>query len=212
MPSIADLRNEYTRGGLREEDLHADPFKQFDQWMHIAIEAGEYEPTAMTLATVTPEGWPAARIVLLKHYDERGFVLFTNYDSDKGRQLEAVPRAALVVYWHELERQVRIVGEVEKTSRAEAEAYFARRPRGSQLGAWVSRQSKVIASRDELKQGLATHEAEFAGRDVPCPPHWGGYRVKPVTIEFWQGRQNRLHDRLCYVREGEVWRIERLAP
>jgi len=139
-------------------------------------------------------------------------VLFTNYDSDKGQQLAAVPRAALVVYWHELERQVRIVGEVEKTSRAEAEAYFTRRPRGSKLGAWVSRQSKVISSRDELEQGLREREAEFAGGDVPCPPHWGGYRVKPATIEFWQGRQNRLHDRLCYVREGEGWRVERLAP
>ena len=213
LKSIADLRKEYTRGGLDEADADPDPIAQFDLWIHQAIQAGIYEPTAMTLATITPQGEPAARVVLLKHFDHDGFVFFTNYDSDKGRDLAANPRAGLCFYWDQLERQVRVTGGVSKTSREASEKYFARRPRGSQLGAWVSRQSKPIAGRRVLEEDLARHEAQFAGRDVPCPPHWGGYCVKPDTIEFWQGRQNRLHDRLRYTRQADgTWKIERLAP
>ena len=166
----------------------------------------------MVLATATVDGSPSARVVLLKAFDERGFVFFTDYRSRKGSELEDNPRAALVLHWKELERQVRITGPVERTSIEDSEAYFRSRPIGSRLGAWVSHQSAVIPSRTALEAGLAEVEERFAEGDVPLPPYWGGYRVRPETIEFWQGRESRLHDRIRYLRSGEAWRIERLAP
>ena len=166
----------------------------------------------MVLATATPDGRPSARMVLLKGFDHQGFVFFTDYRSRKARELEANPRAALGVHWSELERQVRIEGSVTRTSLEESEAYYRTRPTGSRLGAWVSHQSRVIASREELEAGLREVERRFTGTEVPLPPDWGGYRVSPECFEFWQGRESRLHDRIRYLREGERWRIERLSP
>jgi pyridoxamine 5'-phosphate oxidase len=186
--------------------------RQFARWFGDAHRAELLEPNAMTLATATPDGEPSARIVLLKGADERGFAFFTDYRSRKGQDLEANPRAALVFHWGELERQVRITGAVSRVSREESEAYFRSRPRGSRLGAWTSQQSSVIPSREALEERLGKMAARFDGSDVPLPPHWGGFRVRPDTIEFWQGRESRLHDRIRYVREGGVWRIERLSP
>jgi len=210
--SIADLRREYALARLDEKDVSRDPVAEFARWFAEAQAAEVEEPNAMVLATATPDGTPSARVVLLKGFDERGFVFFTDYRSRKGAELEANPRAALVLHWSELERQVRITGDVTRTSAEESEAYYRSRPLGSRLGAWVSHQSQAIPSRDVLEGGLREVERRFAGGDVPLPPYWGGYRVKPGAIEFWQGRQNRLHDRVRYVREGETWRIERLAP
>jgi len=210
--SIADLRREYALARLDEKDVSRDPIAEFARWFAEAQAAEVEEPNAMVLATATPDGTPSARVVLLKGFDERGFVFFTDYRSRKGAELEANPRAALVLHWSELERQVRITGDVTRTSAEESEAYYRSRPLGSRLGAWVSHQSQAIPSRDVLEGGLREVERRFAGGDVPLPPYWGGYRVKPGAIEFWQGRQNRLHDRVRYVKEGETWRIERLAP
>jgi len=210
--SVADLRREYALARLDEKDVSRDPIAEFARWFAEAQAAEVEEPNAMVLATATPDGAPSARVVLLKGFDERGFVFFTDYRSLKGAELEANPRAALVLHWSELERQVRITGDVTRTSAEESEAYYRSRPLGSRLGAWVSHQSQAIPSRDVLEGGLREVERRFAGRDVPLPPYWGGYRVRPGTIEFWQGRENRLHDRVKYVREGETWRIERLAP
>jgi pyridoxamine 5'-phosphate oxidase len=208
----AALRREYAREGLSESAAHDDPLIQFDRWFSQALGASVLEPNAMTLATIDAEGMPSARIVLLKGFDARGFVFFTNYDSHKGKELAKTPRAALVFFWPELERQVRIVGAVERVSRDESEIYFHSRPPGSQLGAWASEQSAVIASRQVLEDRLVALEEQYRGREVPVPPHWGGFRVVPKTIELWQGRPNRLHDRLLYTRDGESWRRERLAP
>jgi pyridoxamine 5'-phosphate oxidase len=210
--SIADLRREYALARLDEKAVSRDPIAEFARWFAEAQAAEVEEPNAMVLATVTPDGAPSARVVLLKGFDERGFVFFTDYRSRKGAELEANPRAALVLHWSELERQVRITGDVTRTSAEESEAYYRSRPLGSRLGAWVSHQSQAIPSRDVLEGGLREVERRFAGGDVPLPPYWGGYRVRPGVIEFWQGRENRLHDRVRYVRDGEQWRIERLAP
>lgn len=215
MSDLSDMRREYTKLGLREEDADPNPVRQFAHWFEqaVATNTGEvFEPNAMTLSTVTSTGTPASRVVLLKGFDDAGFVFFTNYESDKGRELEANPWAALCFWWPALERQVRITGKVSKVSRAESEAYFATRPRGSQLGAWVSRQSQVVSGRAALESELARLEKQYEGQPVPTPLHWGGYRVAPEVFEFWQGRPNRLHDRLRYRRDGQRWIIERLSP
>jgi pyridoxamine 5'-phosphate oxidase len=211
--SVADLRQEYTFQGLSETDVHPNPFEQFKTWFDQAVAAQLPEPNAMTIATVTADGKPSARIVLLKDYDERGFVFYTNYKSHKGQQLVENPWGAIAFWWAELERQVRIEGRVEKVSPAESDAYFHSRPKGSQLGAWASNQSQVIESREVLEQQLQKLKEEYDNKQVPRPPNWGGFRVIPSEIEFWQGRPSRLHDRLLYQRgEDGSWKIQRLSP
>ncbi len=211
--SIADLRREYARARLDEAEVSPDPITEFARWFAEAQEAQVPEPNAMTLATATADGVPSARIVLLKAFDERGFVFFSDYRSRKGAELEGNSRAALVLYWGELERQVRITGTVSLTSREDSELYFRTRPLGSRLGAWASHQSQVIAGREVLEERLREVESRFADAEVPLPPYWGGYRVEPEAIEFWQGRQSRLHDRIRYARAGdESWKVERLSP
>ena len=211
VPDLQKLRKEYTRAGLHESD--ADPIEQFRKWFDEALAANLHEPNAMTLATATLEGHPSARVVLLKGYDERGFVFYTNYESRKGREVEENPRCALVFYWGELERQVRIQGRASRVPEEESDAYYASRPRGSRLGAWASDQTRPTRDRTTLEERLRELEAEYEGREIPRPPFWGGYRVEPEEIEFWQGRENRLHDRLLYRRSKDGgWRIERLQP
>ena len=208
----ATLRQEYTQAGLLEGDVAAHPLNQLEIWLHQAQTAGVLEPNAMTLASATTDGVPSARVVLLKGLDEHGIVFYTNYESHKAREIEANPRVAATLVWLDLERQVCISGEVTRVSREESEAYFATRPRGSQLGAWASAQSSGVKDRATLEAQLAEVEARFLGRDVPTPEHWGGYRIAPRTVELWQGRPNRLHDRLCYTRVEGTWRVDRLSP
>lgn len=212
--SIADLRQNYTLAGLSEADLDSNPIQQFNLWFEQALAADLIEPNAMTLATATADGKPSARIVLLKGVSEQGFVFYTNYGSQKGRQLIANPYAALVFHWDKLERQIRIEGKVEKLSSAESLEYFHSRPKASQLGAWTSNQSQVIANREVLEQKLASLQAQYSDEDtIPLPEHWGGFRVVPNRLEFWQGRPSRLHDRLLYDLEADgSWSISRLAP
>jgi pyridoxamine 5'-phosphate oxidase len=213
MPTpIADLRRDYTRARLDEASVGADPLVEFARWFDEAVQAEARDPNAMTLATATAEGVPSARIVLLKGFDERGFVFFTDYRSQKGTELISNPHAALVFYWPELERQVRITGSTSRTESEESEAYFRSRPRESRIGAWISHQSEVIASRQQLEARVPEVESRYPGEEVPLPPYWGGFRLRPDLIEFWQGRTSRLHDRLRYVRDGERWRLERLSP
>ena len=209
----AEPRPDYSAAGLTENAALANPFEQFRTWLDQAIDARLYEPLAMTLATTALDGHPAARLVLLRGFDERGFAFYSNRASRKGREIKAQPHAALVYYWAELHRQVRIEGKVEWTTDTESDAYFQSRPRGHQLAAWASSQSEVISGREVLEREMAALMARYEGKEVPRPPHWGGYRVVPEVIEFWQGRPNRLHDRLCYVRQpGGNWRRDRLAP
>lgn len=212
---LSDRRCNYDRAGLDEGDLAADPFEQFDRWLQEAINTspGEwFEPTAMTLATATPEGRVSARIVLLKELEPDGLIFYTNYGSHKADDLAANSHASVCFYWGHLERQVRVEGTVTKGDRDKSAAYFATRPRRSQLGAVASAQSQVVANRGVLEQSLAEAEVKYEGTEIPVPGDWGGYRLAPTTLEFWQGRRDRLHDRLRYRREGDAWVVERLSP
>jgi pyridoxamine 5'-phosphate oxidase len=208
----ANLRREYTRSGLDEAGMQPDPMVQFEAWFENVVEANLHEPNAMILATASDDGRPSARTVLLKGYDGRGFVFYTNYEGRKARDLEANPSCALLFYWGELERQVRVEGRASRLPSRESDAYFASRPRGSRLGAWASEQSRPVRDRSVLEERIKALEAEYQDREIPRPPFWGGYRVEPEAIEFWQGRENRLHDRIAYRREEGVWRLERLQP
>jgi pyridoxamine 5'-phosphate oxidase len=211
--NIADIRKEYKQQSLLETNIEKNAFHQFEKWWNEAMQSGLEEINAMTLATASAAGLPAARIVLLKQFDEKGFVFFSNYESFKGMQLDENPRACLVFFWKELERQVRITGLVEKTTGVESDAYYNSRPVNSRIGAWASPQSQVISSREWLQENEKKYEAQFSGKTINRPPKWGGYRVKPITIEFWQGRPSRLHDRIQYtLQENNDWQIERLAP
>lgn len=209
---LAARREDYARGGLAEADLAPDPVAMFGRWYADAVAAGIHEPNAMVVASATPDGVPSARFVLLKGVSEEGFVFYTNLASRKGRELLANPRCALLFPWHPLERQVRVDGVAEQLPRTDVETYFATRPRGSQLGAHASHQSQVVSGRAELEAAYAEAENRFAGADVPAPEEWGGFRVRPEAVEFWQGRTGRMHDRLRYRRTGDGWATERLAP
>jgi pyridoxamine 5'-phosphate oxidase len=209
---LAAAREEYTRGGLTEADLLPDPVAMFSRWYDEARSAGVHEPNAMVVATVDAEGRPSARLVLLKGVSEDGFAFYTNTRSRKGQDLAANPACSLLFPWHPLERQVRVDGTASPLPRDAVDAYFAVRPRASQIGAWASHQSRPVAGRDELEREYAVLEARFEGGDVPTPEEWGGYLVRPDSVEFWQGRPGRMHDRLVYRRDGDGWRTERLAP
>jgi pyridoxamine 5'-phosphate oxidase len=212
MSDLSQLRQEYAAGGLSEADLESEPMAMFRRWMHDAVTSGMHEPNAMVVASVGADGRPSSRMVLLKGIDD-GFVFFTNYESRKGSELSAHADCALLFPWHPLERQVRVEGRALRLSEEANAAYFATRPRASQVGAWASPQSQVVASRAELDARYADAQARFGETgDVPVPPHWGGFRVRPETVEFWQGRRGRMHDRLRYRRTPEGWAVDRLAP
>jgi pyridoxamine 5'-phosphate oxidase len=210
--SIADIRKDYTLQQLDEAQVASDPLLQFDAWWQEAIRSEILEVNAMTLATADVSGQPSARTVLLKEYNKDGFVFFTNYQSDKARDMAAVPKVSLLFFWKELERQVRIEGTAEKIPESASDAYYHSRPEGSRIGAWASPQSQVIASRAIIEHNVQHYQQEFQGKTINRPPHWGGYCVKPERMEFWQGRPSRLHDRIRYRREHDQWIIERLAP
>jgi pyridoxamine 5'-phosphate oxidase len=210
--NVADIRTEYRRHSLSEQDVAADPIAQFTRWFDEAVNADVVEPNAMCLATATPDAYPSARMVLLKGVDARGFVFYTDYRSRKGQELADNPHASLCFFWAELERQVRINGAVQRVSRAESDAYFQTRPLPSRVGAWTSHQSMVLTDRAMLEAELAANESRFATGHVPLPEHWGGFRVVPEELEFWQGRESRLHDRIQFRREGGAWMKRRLSP
>lgn len=212
MKKLFEFREEYKKGELNESDVKANPMEQFQQWLQVAIESDVSEPNAMTLATCTVSGKPSARVVLLKEINKNGFVFFTNYLSRKGRELLENPFASLVFDWHVIERQVRVEGRVEKLSGEDSDAYFHERPRQAQIGAWTSPQSKILKNRDEIEALQASFEEKFNNQEIPRPDHWGGFIVLPTTIEFWQGRPSRLHDRLVYHKTEEGWTLHRLAP
>lgn len=209
---IYDLRNDYGIENLESGNVEKDPFDQFEAWMKEAIARDVFEPHAMVLSTATKTGKPSSRVVLLRGFGPEGFTFFTNYESRKGMEISENPQISLLFFWAKLERQIRIEGVVSKTSREHSTDYFASRPRDSRLGAWASAQSRVIESRRELEANFADIEKEFAGKEIECPDFWGGYIVKPETFEFWQGRENRLHDRLRYTKQQNIWKIERLSP
>ena len=211
-PRSTHARKEYDQGALDEATADSSPIRQFALWYDAAVAAGVPEPEAMTLSTATPDGRPSARIVLLRGFDDRGFCFFTNYESRKGHELAANPHAALTFHWTILERQVRIEGRVERTSAPESDAYFASRPRGSQIGAWSSPQSQVIPNREWLESRVEQMAATFGDDAVPRPAFWGGWRLRPISVEFWQGRPSRLHDRLRYAQQADGWSVVRLAP
>jgi pyridoxamine 5'-phosphate oxidase len=212
MPSLSDIRKEYAGAALNERDAEKNPFTQFQKWFQQVIDAKVTEPNVMTLASVN-ENKPSARIVLLKDFDENGFVFFTNYESCKGKEIIQNPNVALVFFWKELDRQVRVMGAAHKISQKDSEEYFHSRPRGSQIGAWASNQSEIIANRDFLEKRFRDLGKKFDGKDVPLPPYWGGFCVVPSKIEFWQGRPDRMHDRLLYTRQPDhSWTLDRLSP
>lgn len=211
-PKLAAMREDYRLNGLSEGDVTSDPIQQFQRWFDDAVEGGVYEPNGMTLATTDASGQPTARIVLLKMIDQRGLAFFTNFESRKGQHLEANPKAALTFWWGPLERQVRFEGRISKVSDEESDSYYQSRPAGSRLGAWASPQSQVVENREFLEKAERDYASKFTDGDIPRPPHWGGYRLAPYRVEFWQGRSNRLHDRLCYRQEDGAWQLERLAP
>lgn len=212
MNKLADIREHYQKGSLSLQDLNTDPFVQFNKWMDDAIKAECNLPTAVTLATVDPEQMPNCRIVLLKEVCDGGFVFFTNYESEKGRELLHLPKAALNFFWPELERQVRIRGYIEKVSEHKSDEYFQSRPRESQIGAWASNQSTIVTKGEDLNQAYESFERQYENKEIPRPAHWGGYILKAKSIEFWQGRSNRMHDRFQYSIEENDWKINQLAP
>ena len=209
---LAAMRSEYADAGLSEQDVPPEPIALWREWLDAAQAAAIAEVNAMVLSTVGAGGAPSSRMVLCKYADTDGFVFYTNYDSRKAEEIEANPQVSLLFPWHPLGRQVRVEGLASRVDEAESAAYFATRPRGAQIGAWASRQSSVLGSRAELDRLVADVEERFGDGDLPLPPHWGGFRVRPAAVEFWQGRTNRLHDRLRYVRDGAGWRVERLSP
>ena len=208
---LSDLRREFSASGLSEADVAADPFEQFSVWMNDALIGDIIDPNAMTVSTVGADNMPSARVVLLKYFDQTGFVFFTNYESKKGTDLNNNPNTVFHFFWPQLDRQIGIYGSVQKTSRQESEKYFNSRPVDSRIGAWASAQSRVVASRDDLESRFSELKDKF-GDDVPFPDHWGGFRLTPIKFEFWQGRQNRLHDRICYSLVEQNWTITRLSP
>ncbi len=209
---INTLRKDFAKEILSENEVNANPIVQFEKWFKEAIDAQVNEPNAMTVCTATKEGRPSARVLLLRNFSKGGFVYYTNYNSRKGCEIAKNPYCALLFFWPELERQVRIEGIARKQSTKESDLYFNTRPHGSKIGAWASEQSKVIANRDKLTKAYEKISEKFAGKEITRPPHWGGYLLKPSSIEFWQGRPSRLHDRILYSKEGNNWKIERLSP
>lgn len=209
---VQNLRHDFTKAALEKASARRDPFEQFALWIGEAVEKNLHEPNAMTLSTATPDGFPSSRVVLLRGFDQSGFTFFTNYDSRKGAEIAANPRAALLFYWAPIEKQVRLEGLIEKISEKASDEYFASRPRESRIGAWTSPQSQPIENRRALEEKYAELGERFASGEIERPPNWGGYVLKPVRFEFWQGRASRLHDRLLYTKSGTSWQIERLAP
>lgn len=206
------IRMEYNLGKLDINDLPPDPFRLFRSWLDAALNSGEPEPTAMVVSTINQEGFPQSRVVLLKSADNTGFTFFTNYQSNKGQEIEANSKTAMLFFWPQLQRQVRITGFAQRVDRPETEQYFISRPEGSRIGAWASDQSREIPSREYLEEKYRKYLELYRNRNIPVPPHWGGFRVNPVGYEFWQGRESRLHDRFIYQQEGETWKIKRLSP